>query len=83
MSDDTGPRACPGCTRRYTCKPRDVLIDAWDRGEVATWQCVYCGTISSRSPTGARGDWIAERVAPITMAPGTLEDMRRSRANDR
>lgn len=83
MTDKTtGPRACPGCTRRYTCKPRDVLIDAWDNGEVATWQCVYCGTISSRSLT-ARGDWIVEGVAPITMAPGTLAAMREGRANGR
>lgn len=55
-------------------------MDAWDNGEVATWQCVYCGTISSRSNT-ARGDWIVEGSAPITLQPGELADMRKARTD--
>lgn len=72
----SAPVECPGCKRRKTLKEHSGAIDAWDRYEVATWQCVYCGTVCER---GFRGI-IVHGVERIILAPGELEQLRNQRA---
>lgn len=68
---------CPNCHKRASLKEHYVLFDTFERAEVATWQCIYCGAICE--PRGSSNHMICTRIDQITLAPGELERLRDER----
>lgn len=72
------PVCCPGCTRRGTMKARDVVwSEAAQVGDIASWQCVYCGAVCEQDGPKT---WKITRHAPVVLQPGELAAMRDARA---
>jgi hypothetical protein len=57
-----------------------VYSEATQDGEIASWQCVYCGSVCEQ--TGPK-TWKVTHRARIVLQPGELENMRETRATRR
>ncbi len=74
----SGPVQCPGCTRRSTMKACDVVYsEAAQEGDIASWQCVYCGAVCEQSGPKT---WTVTRYQRIVVQPGELQAMRDARS---
>ena len=72
---------CPNCQKRASLKQHYVLFDTFERAEVATWQCIYCGAICE--PRGPSGHMVYTRIDRVILAPGELEQLRDDRSSNR
>ena len=72
---------CPNCHKRASLKEHYVLFDTFERAEVATWQCIYCGAICE--PRGPSGHMVCTRIDRVILAPGELEQLRDVRSSNR
>ncbi len=71
----TSSARCPNCAKRASLRDHDGVQDCWDRYEVVTWQCVYCGAVCEPSVRG----FAVTGFAPIVFRPGELEAIRKAR----